>query len=118
MAPRAGLAKDYVIRKIGATLAAEEAMTHYQNFVPPITKEAMHPLEDKVKLVRAYQEDAGVYDKVGEIVLDLGYTRNREIQFHRIVELYRHAKTMVAQGMLPKEKDYKKFGHRLATLES
>jgi hypothetical protein len=59
-----------------------------------------------------------VYEQVGEIVPDLGYTRNRDIKFHRIVELYWHAKTMVAQGMLPKEQDYRKFVHRLETLES
>jgi hypothetical protein len=34
------------------------------------------------------------------------------------VELYWHAKTMVAQGMLPKEQDYRKFGKRLEALES
>jgi hypothetical protein len=96
MAPRVGRAKDYVVRKTRETLDVEEATTHYQNLIPPITKEAMHPLEDKVKLVQSYQEDAGVYEKVGEIVPDLGYTRNRDIKFHHIVELYWHAKTMVA----------------------
>ena len=29
-----------------------------------------------------------MYEKVGEIVPDLGYTRNRDIKFHRIMELY------------------------------
>ena len=54
MAPRAGRAKDYVARNTKATLAMEKVATHYHNFLPPITNEAMHPLEDKVKLVRAY----------------------------------------------------------------
>jgi hypothetical protein len=55
---------------------------------------------------------------VGEIFLDLGCTRNRDTKFHRTMELYRHAKTMVAQGVLPKEQDYMKFRQRLKALES
>ena len=63
----------------------------------------MHQLEDEVMLNRSYQENVDMDEKVGEIVPDLGYTKNRDTKFHHTVELYWHAKTMVAQGMLPKE---------------
>jgi hypothetical protein len=55
---------------------------------------------------------------VGEIFLDLAYTKNRDTKFHCTMDLYWHAKTMVAQGVLPKEKDYMKFRQRLKALES
>jgi hypothetical protein len=39
------------------------------------------------------------------------------MKFHRTIELYWHTKTLVAQDLLPKEKDYRQFGQRLEALE-
>jgi hypothetical protein len=53
MASQTGCAKAFVVRKNKATLVVEEAVAHYQCFVPLATKEAMQPLEDEVKLIQS-----------------------------------------------------------------
>jgi hypothetical protein len=54
MASHTSCAKDFVVRKNKAALVVEEAVVHYQCFIPLATKEAMQPLEDEVKLIQAY----------------------------------------------------------------
>jgi hypothetical protein len=53
---------------------------------------------------------------VGDIIPNLGCTQTRESKFYRTLELYWHTKTMVAQGMLPKDQDYQ-YLNNLEALE-
>jgi hypothetical protein len=48
----------------------------------------MHPLEEYVKIIRAYHGDEDVDKQVGDIVPDLGCTQNRDTKFHKMLELY------------------------------
>jgi hypothetical protein len=59
--------------------------------------------------MHAYTKDDEVDKQVGDIVPDLGCTRNRATKFHRTLELYWHVKTMVSQRMQPQEKGFGKF---------
>jgi hypothetical protein len=117
MAPRKGCAMSSFGCNTRAALAAEAASAHYQHSVLSAAKEATSLVEEEVRLAHACREDDEVDEQVGDIVPDLGCTRNRDTKFHRTVELYWHVKTMVATGMLPKEHDYKKLIQRLEDLE-
>jgi len=48
----------------------------------------MPPLEDKMKLIKAYKEDEAMDQEVGDIIPDLGCTRNMDTKFYRTMELY------------------------------
>jgi hypothetical protein len=56
-------------------------------------------------------------DKLVQLFLDLGCSRNMDTKFYMTLELYWHMKTMVTQGMLPRDQDYSKFKQRLEALE-
>jgi hypothetical protein len=77
----------------------------------------MDSIEEDVRIVHVYREDAEVDEEVGGIVPDLGCTRNKDAKFNRTVELYWHVKIVVALGMLPKEKEYMKLIQCLEALE-
>jgi hypothetical protein len=117
MAPRVSQAKTTHVYKTCVDLIVEEATTHYHNYVSPSTQETMHPIEGEVKIIRAYQDDEEIDRQVGDIILDLGCTRNRDTKFHHTIELYWHTKTMVSQAQLPNEKYYMQLCQRLEALE-
>jgi hypothetical protein len=74
-------------------------------------------VEEEVQMVHEHREDTEVDEEVGDLVLDLGCTRNINTKFNRTIELYLHVKTMVALRMIPKEKEYRKLIQRLEALE-
>jgi hypothetical protein len=52
-------------------------------------------MEEDVRTMRAYIEDEVVDRQVRNIIPDLGCTENKDITFHRTLELYWHVKAMV-----------------------
>lgn len=97
MAPRKCKAESASEKKTRVVTAAGELAVNYQFEVDPSDKEAMQALEAKVRARRAQIGDEAVDGQVGDIVPDLGCTRNRDTKFHCMMELYRHVKAMVAQ---------------------
>jgi hypothetical protein len=76
MAPHASRVKVVHPSKTRAALATEEAVARYHDSVSHSVQEAMHPLKEEVKIIRAYQDDVDIDKQVGDIILDLGSTRN------------------------------------------
>jgi hypothetical protein len=83
-----------------------DAAKFYEDYVPEVDKAIMIELEEEVHQIREFHDDDEVEAQVGSFILDLGCTRTRNSKFYRTLELYWHTKTMVAMGMLPKEKDF------------
>jgi hypothetical protein len=77
----------------------------------------METLEEEVWLSQAYQEENEVKEQVREIITHLGLSNTKDTKFYCMVELYWHDKTMLANGILPKEQDYRKFIQQLVALE-
>lgn len=116
MAPRKRKAKPSIQCKTRVALAVEEVVTHYHFVVALADKETMLNLEE-VRIVCAYRKDEGIDKQAGDITPNLGCTRNRETKSHYTMELYRHVKTMFAQGMRSPEREFRKFIQRLVALE-
>jgi hypothetical protein len=76
MAPCVFQEKVTYVCKTYAALVVEEATSHYHNFVSPLVQEAMHPIEDEVKTICAYQDDEEVDRHVGDLIPNLGCTKN------------------------------------------
>jgi len=73
--------------KMRETLVVKAATTHYQSSVLIVAKESMQSLEEEVKITRAYREDDVVDDEVGEVIPNLGCSRNKDTKFHRTMEM-------------------------------
>jgi hypothetical protein len=60
MAPCASRVKAIPAHKTHAALFVEEVAAHYHAHVSPSTEEVMHPLEEEIKIIKAYQDDRNI----------------------------------------------------------
>jgi hypothetical protein len=109
MALHVSCSKRTSIYKTWEYLATKEVVDHYKSSISPKVKEYMHPLEEDVNLIRAYKEDEYVDMQVPDIVPNMSCTQNSDTKFHKTMELYWHTNTMVSQGILQKDQDYRQF---------
>jgi hypothetical protein len=117
MGPQPSHEKVIPLRKTHNGIVVEEEVARYKESISPSARATMHLVKEEVKIIMAYHEDVDIDQHVGDLVPNLGTSQNQDMQFHRTMEFCWYTKTLVAQLMLPKEKDYRYFGQRLEYLE-
>jgi hypothetical protein len=55
--------------------------------------------------------------KVRRVIMYLGFTKNKDSNFHMIVEFYWHVKYLIAQDMKPQEGEIRNLTVRVDVLE-
>ena len=83
-----------------------EMVEFYKEYVPEVDKVKMNDLEEEVRLLKEFHDEEEVEAQIGSLIPDMGFSRTRNSKFYRTLELYWKTKTLVAMGMLPKEKNF------------
>lgn len=100
-----------------AASKAEAAATAFAIFVDPSSPTFLCSIEFIVKVIHAYCEDKDVDEHVAPFILDLGSSIVKDTKFFQTMELYWDMNVFVAQAMLAKDPEFKKFSLWIKALE-